>query len=131
MHSLQKITHPEPQEFELLSNPFRPSVNISISNKGNRPILDLDFCHDKGIMRLMIQVCLPSTLAHRIPRWTSTLRNSIIITLKNELVDVFNDAVRYFAKSRVSSAPHVDAILVPKEYSVMHPDLNVYYGISV
>jgi len=60
-------------EFELSSNPFEKSVDISILVTGDHPTLGLDLLHHTDNAQITLKFCVPSTPAARIPHWRSTL----------------------------------------------------------
>ena len=114
-----------PIEFELSSNPFGNSVDVSILVKGDHPTLGLDIVHNSDNARLTLQSCTASTTAARIPRWRSTLRNGIIIAIEDTPVETIADITTIIASSRASTTKSLRFTIIPVEHVNIRPDNNV------
>eukprot|EP00555_Chaetoceros_dichaeta_P015347 CAMPEP_0198275924 /NCGR_PEP_ID=MMETSP1447-20131203/65035_1 /TAXON_ID=420782 /ORGANISM="Chaetoceros dichaeta, Strain CCMP1751" /LENGTH=347 /DNA_ID=CAMNT_0043970831 /DNA_START=737 /DNA_END=1776 /DNA_ORIENTATION=+ len=118
---------PKPEEFTLSSSPFGHSVDISLPTKGLHPTLGLSLeCHDDND-HIIIMSCIASTPAARIPRWRSTLRQSILVAIDHIPVTTLTDVSTRIATLRSSGATTLTITLIPKEHiniRLVHPQVR-------
>jgi len=74
---------------------------------------------------ITLQRCTPSTPAARIPRWRSTLRDEITITLNGTPVDTITDIAKIITSSRAITAKFIVLTIVPAEHIHIRLDTNV------
>ena len=114
-----------PDDFHLSTNPFGPSTDFTLPLKGQHPTLGLDLIKHPDNSRILMKSCSPSTPAARIPRWRSTLRNSIIIAVNNTPIDSSHQVAAIIAKARAAKVPSVSFTVVPQEHIDVTPDTNI------
>ena len=115
----------KPIDFELTSNPFGSSVDITILLKGDHPTLGLDLVHDDDNNRITLASCISSTPAARIPRWRSTLRHATIVAIDHVPINTIDDIKSSITSSRSSSAKHTTITFMPLEHVNIRPDTNI------
>ena len=64
-------------------NPYDNVMSIVIENTGHHPTRGLDLALDEKFEKLKLIACDKSTPAGKIPRWRSTLRNSLLLTFND------------------------------------------------
>ena len=69
----------KPHDFDLASNMFGPSVNITIPIKCTNPTLGFNLQQDTDNKNNVLKTCRNYTPATCIPRWRSTLQDSIFL----------------------------------------------------
>ena len=120
IHAVNNI--PLSSEFDLSSNPFGPSLNITIKVKGTHPTLGLISSIDNDTSSLILESMAPSTPAHRIPRWKSTLRQSTIIAVDDNPVHNNDELMQCILNARKLGLKQVSLTFIPREKVSIHPD---------
>ena len=114
-----------PLDFSLTSNPHGLSFDIDIPIKDTDPTLGLDLIVEDDTDRVRLRSYKPSTLVARIPRWRSTLRNSILVAIGDTIINTITDATREISKSRVLKKPSINVVLLPTEHINLRLDTSV------
>ena len=114
-----------PIEFSLTSNPHGPSFELDLRIKGTDPTLGLELIQDKDTERILLKSCRPSTPAARIPRWRSTLRNSILVEINGTIIDTLTAATQAISQARAQNKSSISIILIPPEHINLRPDNHV------
>ena len=113
IHAVNNI--PLSSEFDLSSNPFGPSLNITIKFKGTHPTLGLISSIDNDTSSLILESMSPSTPAHRIPRWKSTLRQSTIIAVDDNPVHNNDEIMQCILNARKLGLKQVFLTFITQE----------------
>ena len=77
----------EYSNFELSMNLFGPSYSLYLPVKGDHPTLGFNLITHTDNARIILKDMLPSTPAHKIPLWRSTLRQAILIAINDDIID--------------------------------------------
>ena len=114
-----------PDDFHLSTYPFGPSTEFTLPLKGQHPTLGLDLITDPNNSQIVMKSCSPSTPAARIPRWRSTLRNSVIIAVNGAPIDSSQQIMDIITKARTAKDPSLSFTVIPKEHIEVTPDTNI------
>ena len=112
-----------PVEFVMSSNPFGPSIDIPIRVRGNNATLGLNLYLDDDTKTLKLRDMTPSTPAHRVPRWRSTLRHSILVAVDDVPVNTVDDVVKHVSSHR--EVKEMIFTFIPQEHVTSTPDQSI------
>eukprot|EP00555_Chaetoceros_dichaeta_P004056 CAMPEP_0198252752 /NCGR_PEP_ID=MMETSP1447-20131203/3232_1 /TAXON_ID=420782 /ORGANISM="Chaetoceros dichaeta, Strain CCMP1751" /LENGTH=139 /DNA_ID=CAMNT_0043938127 /DNA_START=168 /DNA_END=584 /DNA_ORIENTATION=- len=119
------MTSGVPEDFSLSPNPFGNSTTIVIPLKGLHPTLGLSLSPHPDSDRILLKECLPSTLAGRIHRWRSTLRESTMIAVNDIHIDTLDEITSAIAAARLRRDDSVSFTLATPEQVTIRPNNNI------
>ncbi len=120
----------EPYNLWLSTNPFFKTLQIDIPLTGSHATAGMKLDNTLHSGRLQLMDMIKGTPGAKLPRWRSTLKRSILLTMDNKRVTKLADVHDVITKLRQKGQQHVSCTFATIAYHGLHPttgSLNLYY----
>ena len=106
---------------ELCNSSNGPTIKVDIRVKGKHPTLGLMLDNTKTVDQLFLRHCEKGNPAARIPRWRSTLRNSILHKVNSTIVTTKQQVIDSISAARTNKVKQIQLTFITPSKIAIHP----------
>ena len=114
-----------PYNIDFTNDPYDTHCHRTIIVKGQSPTLGmkLKVCEHRN--KVMLQTCIPSQPAAKIPKWRKELKNAYITSVYNQETNTMNDVKQAIASARLNKQQEIKVTFSTMTKQAIHPQLGI------